>query len=101
MPPAGRGAGPPAPPAAPGAAVDPLASQSSLVYDGAHHLLLAPNAGSNTVSVFSVSGDRLHLRQIVGSGGPFPASIAVRGDLAFVLDAGLAGYVQGYRIAGG
>jgi 6-phosphogluconolactonase (cycloisomerase 2 family) len=84
-----------------GAAVDPLASQSSLVYDSQHHLLLAPNAGSNTVSVFSVSGDRLHLRQIVGSGGPFPASIAVRGDLAFVLDAGLAGYVQGYRIAGG
>jgi hypothetical protein len=84
-----------------GAAVDPLASQSSLVYDGEHHLLLAPNAGSKTVSVFSVSGDRLHLRQIVGSGGPFPASIAVRGNLAFVLDAGLAGYVQGYRIAGG
>jgi hypothetical protein len=84
-----------------GAAVDPLASQSSLVYDSEHHLLLAPNAGSNTVSVFGVSGSRLHLRQIVDSGGPFPASIAVRGDLAFVLDAGLAGYVQGYRIAGG
>jgi 6-phosphogluconolactonase (cycloisomerase 2 family) len=84
-----------------GAAVDPLASQSSLVYDSEHHLLLAPNAGSNTVSVFSVSGNRLHLQQIVDSGGPFPASIAVRGDLAFVLDAGLAGYVQGYRISGG
>lgn len=84
-----------------GAAVDPLASQSSLVYDSEHHLLLAPNAGSNTVSVFSVSGDRLHLRQTVGSGGPFPASIAVRGNLVYVLDAGLAGYVQGYRIAGG
>jgi 6-phosphogluconolactonase (cycloisomerase 2 family) len=62
-----------------GAAVDPLASQSSLVYDSEHHLLLAPNAGSNTVSVFKVRGDRLQ----------------------FVLDAGLAGYVQGYRIAGG
>jgi hypothetical protein len=35
-----------------GAAVDPLASQSSLVYDSEHHLLLAPNAGSYTVSVF-------------------------------------------------
>jgi 6-phosphogluconolactonase (cycloisomerase 2 family) len=78
-----------------------LASQSSLVYDSEHHLLLAPNAGSNTVSVFSVRGDRLHLRQIVGSGGPFPASIAVRGNLVYVLDAGVAGYVQGYRISGG
>jgi 6-phosphogluconolactonase (cycloisomerase 2 family) len=84
-----------------GAAVDPLASQSSLVFDSEHHLLLAPNAGSNTVSVFSVRGDRLRLKQIVASGGPFPASIAVHDNLAFVLDAGLAGYVQGYRIAGG
>src|SRR5256886_838006 len=84
-----------------GAVVDPLASQSSLVYDSAHHLLLAPNAGSNTVSVFRVRGDRLRLEQIVASGGPFPASIAVHDNLAFVLDAGLAGFVQGYRIAGG
>jgi 6-phosphogluconolactonase (cycloisomerase 2 family) len=84
-----------------GSAVDPLASQSSLVYDSEHHLLLAPNAGSNTVSVFGVRGDQLRLRQIVASGGPFPASITVHDNLAFVLDAGLAGYVQGYRIAGG
>jgi len=84
-----------------GAAVDPLASQGGLVYDGNHGLLLAPNAGSNTVSVFGVSGDALHLNQVVASDGPFPASIGVHGDLAYVLDAGFAGYVQGYRIAGG
>ena len=84
-----------------GAVSDPLASQSSLVYDNQYHLLLAPNAGSNTVSVFRVRGDRLRLEQVVASGGPFPASIAVHDNLAFVLDAGLAGYVQGYRIAGG
>ncbi len=71
------------------------------MYDREDHLLLAPNAGSNTVSVFSVNGATLHLNQIVGSGGPFPASIAVHDDVAYVLDAGLAGYVQGYRIAGG
>jgi 6-phosphogluconolactonase (cycloisomerase 2 family) len=84
-----------------GAAVDPLASQSSLVYDREHHLLLAPNAGSNSVSVFRVRDDRLQLEQVVSSGGPFPASIAIHDDLAYVLDAGLAGYVQGYRIGGG
>ena len=84
-----------------GAAVDPLASQGGLVYDGNHGLLLALNAGSNTVSVFGVSGDALHLNQVVASDGPFPASIGVHGDLAYVLDAGFAGYVQGYRIAGG
>jgi 6-phosphogluconolactonase (cycloisomerase 2 family) len=84
-----------------GAVVDPLASQEGLVYDRGHRLLLALNAGSNTVSVFGVRGDRLRLNQVVGSGGPFPASIAVHDDIAYVLDAGLAGYVQGYRIKGG
>ena len=84
-----------------GAAVDPLASQSALVIDAENGLLLAPNAGSNTVSVFSVSGDTLHLNQVVASGGPFPASIGVHGDLAYVLDGGFAGYLQGYRIEGG
>src|SRR5256886_15971107 len=84
-----------------GAAVDPLASQGGLVYDGNHGLLLALNAGSNTVSVFGVSGDALHLNHVVASDGPFPASIGVHGDLAYVLDAGFAGYVQGYRIQGG
>ena len=84
-----------------GAAVDPLASQGSLVIDGDNGLLLAPNAGSNTVSVFGVSGHTLRLNQVVASGGPFPASVAVHGDLAYVLDAGFAGSVEGYRIAGG
>jgi 6-phosphogluconolactonase (cycloisomerase 2 family) len=84
-----------------GAAVDPLASQSSLVIDRDNGLLLAPNAGSNTVSVFSISGDTLHLNQVVASGGPFPASIGVHGDLAYVLDGGFAGYLEGYRIEGG
>jgi DNA-binding beta-propeller fold protein YncE len=84
-----------------GAAVDPLASQASLVYDSRHRLLLAVNAGSNSVSVFGVSGDTLHLNQVIASGGAFPASIGVHGNLAYVLDAGFAGAVQGYRIAGG
>src|SRR5580704_8206501 len=40
-----------------GSAVDHLASQGSLVYDAGHGLLYAVNAGSDTVSVFSVHGD--------------------------------------------
>ncbi len=84
-----------------GSAVDPLASQSSLVYDAGHSLLLATNAGSDTVSVFSVSGTTLRLNQVIASGGAFPSSIAVNGDLAYVVDAGFAGTVTGYRIAGG
>jgi DNA-binding beta-propeller fold protein YncE len=78
-----------------------LASQGSLAYDAAAGLLLATNAGSNTVSVFGVQGDHLDLRQVVPSGGPFPVSIAIRGSLVYVLDAGRAGYVSGYRLANG
>jgi len=52
-----------------GSVVDHLASQGSLTYDGEHGLLFAVNAGSDTVSVFGVSGDRLELRQVVWSGG--------------------------------
>lgn len=84
-----------------GAVVDPLASQGSLVYDGAHRLLFAVNAGSDSVSVFGVEGDRLSLRQTVSSGGDFPVSIGVHDDLVYVLDALGGGSVSGYRLAGG
>src|SRR5436190_8057743 len=86
--------------AAPGTESDHLASQGSLVYDSAGRLLFAVNAGSNSVSAFSVHGDRLHLESVVASGGQFPASIAVHGKLLYVLNSGGVGVVQGFRIAG-
>ena len=52
-----------------GSVVDHLASQGSLTYDPENALLYAVNAGSNTVSVFSVTGDALSLRQVISSGG--------------------------------
>lgn len=64
-----------------GSVVDHLASQGSLVFSERRDSLYAVNAGSNTVSVFAVRGDRLSLRQVIGSGGTFPVSIAVRGNL--------------------
>jgi 6-phosphogluconolactonase (cycloisomerase 2 family) len=83
-----------------GAASDTLASQGSLVYDPAHRLLIAVNAGSDTVSAFSVHGDRLELENVVASRGDFPASVAVHGNLVYVLNSGGSGVVQGFRIAG-
>jgi 6-phosphogluconolactonase (cycloisomerase 2 family) len=83
-----------------GSVVDHLASQGSLSYDPSHALLFAVNAGSDTVSVFAASGDRLALRQVVGSGGSFPVSVAVRGDLVYVLNALGGGRLQGYRVLG-
>ena len=73
-----------------GSVVDHLASQGSLSYDPWHSLLYAVNAGSDTVSVFAVTGDRLALRQVLSSGGSFPVSVAVHGDLVYVLN-GLGG----------
>ncbi len=57
-----------------GSVVDHLASQGSLTYDRHNRLLYAVNAGSNTLSVFAVFGDRLALRQVLSSGGVFPSA---------------------------
>jgi hypothetical protein len=84
-----------------GSVVDHLASQGSLGYDRATGLLFAVNAGSDTVSVFAASGDRLALRQVIGSGGVFPVSVAVRGGLVYVLNALGGGTLQGFRVAFG
>jgi DNA-binding beta-propeller fold protein YncE len=83
-----------------GSVVDHTASQGSLAYDPRHGLLYAVNAGSDTISVFAVRGDRLALRQVLGSGGAFPVSVAVHGDLVYVLNALNGGSVQGYRVLG-
>jgi 6-phosphogluconolactonase (cycloisomerase 2 family) len=83
-----------------GSVVDHTASQGSLTYDPWHSLLYAVNAGSNTVSVFAVSGDHLALRQVLSSGGTFPVSVAVHGDLVYVVNALNGGSLQGYRVYG-
>lgn len=81
-----------------GAGSDPLASQGSLVRDGG--LLLAVNAGSDSITVFRIAGDTLVRTQVVSSGGPFPTSLAAHGNLVYVLDAGGQGFVSGYRVTG-
>jgi 6-phosphogluconolactonase (cycloisomerase 2 family) len=84
-----------------GSVVDHLASQGSLALDRQAGLLVAVNAGSNTISVFGVRGDELQLRQVISSGGTFPVSVSIHGDLAYVLNAEDGGAVQGYRITPG
>ena len=84
-----------------GAGSDPLASQGSLRFVAEQDLLIAVNAGSNTISVFHVSGNQLQLEQVLASGGLFPTGVGVSGDLVYALDAGGAGAVSGYRIAAG
>lgn len=83
-----------------GAVVDKLASQGALTLDAQHGLLLAVNGGSDSLSVFAVDGAQLDLQQVTPTGGSFPSSVAVRGNLVYVLNAGGAGSVQGFRITG-
>jgi hypothetical protein len=79
---------------------DTLATQNGLVYSARHGLVLAVNAGSDTITSFTADGDRLANAQTYPSGGDFPASIAVRGDKVYVLNAGGAGSISGFHIVG-
>lgn len=79
-----------------GSVVDHLASQGSLTFDAQAGLLYAVNAGSDTVTVFGVHGDHLVRHQVIGSGGSFPVSVTVRGNVVYVLNARDGGSVQGF-----
>jgi hypothetical protein len=81
-----------------GSAVDPLASEGSLTLADWGHVLLAVNAGSDTISMFRVYGSFLSLAAVVPSGGQFPSSIAVYGNLVYVLNTGGAGAIQGFAL---
>ncbi len=83
-----------------GSVVDHLASQGSLSYDRAHGRLYAVNAGSDTITVFAVHGDRLVRRQVLPSFGDFPVSITTHGRLVYVLNARRGGSIQGYLRVG-
>lgn len=79
--------------------VDPLGSQDSLVLSGDGHLLLAVNAASSEISVFKVIRDKLTLRDKVSSRGVFPNSVALFGDLVYVLNAkGTTPHINGFRL---
>jgi 6-phosphogluconolactonase len=74
-----------------------LASQSSVALSGER--LLVTNAGSDELSLFSVEPDGLRLEARVASGGSQPTSVAVAGDLAYVLNNGTPS-IFGFSLAG-
>ena len=77
-----------------------LASQGSLALTADGRRLLAVNAGSDQVSLFAVEDGGLRLVDCVASGGATPTSVAVSGDLVYVLNHGTPG-VAGLRIRSG
>ena len=58
------------------------------------------NAGSNSISAFTVGPGGLSLIGTADSGGTDPNSVAIRGDLVYVLNAGTAGVAGSGSIAG-
>ena len=82
------------------APLDSLASQGSLTLDPEHGLLFAVNAGSDTLTEFAVHGASLERLQIIGTDGAFPVSVSVHENLVAVVNAGNAGSVTVFRLAG-
>jgi 6-phosphogluconolactonase len=81
-----------------GGTTDPLASQGSLTLTQDRSLLLAVNAGSGEISIFRVQGDDLLLVNKTPSGGSEPVAVAQHGDLVYVVNAGGASNVTGFRL---
>jgi len=78
---------------------DPLGSQDSLLLSGDGHFLLAANAGSNEISVLGGNLEHLVWLSKTRSGGDFPNSIALSGDLVYVLNSkGGRPNVTGFRL---
>jgi 6-phosphogluconolactonase len=77
---------------------DPLESQGSLTLSQDHTLLFAVNAGSGSVSVFSVHGSDLLLVDKVISGGSEPNAVAQHGNLVYVSNVGGSSSVVGFRL---
>jgi DNA-binding beta-propeller fold protein YncE len=65
---------------------------------GEGQLLLAANAGSNEISVLSARNGQLTWLSKSASGGTFPNSIALSGDLVYVLNAQGTPNITGFRL---
>lgn len=79
--------------------LDPLGSQDSLILDDMGSFLLVVNAGSNQLSSLAAGTAGLHLVNTVGSGGSFPNSVALNGNLAYVVNAHGMPNVTGFRVS--
>jgi 6-phosphogluconolactonase len=74
-----------------------LGNQGALVLDGG--LLFAVNAGSDSISAFTVKRDALELVDTIASGGDQPISLTTHDGLLYVLNAGGAGNISGFEFS--
>ena len=76
-----------------------LGSQGAVALSDSKQWLVAVNAGSNSITSFSVSPSGLSWVSTVGSGGNMPVSVTVHNDLVYVLNAGAGNNISGFRIS--
>jgi 6-phosphogluconolactonase len=80
-----------------------LGSQGSIAMNAANDTLYLVNAGDGSISVFDLSHKQPNLIQIISSGGTFPNSVAVSGNLLYVVNAGGAhgavDIITGFKVA--
>jgi 6-phosphogluconolactonase (cycloisomerase 2 family) len=79
-----------------------LGDQGALTLADGGTVLLAVNAGSNSLTALRVAEDgTLAATSTAPSGGSTPVSVTVHGDLVYVLNAGDGGSVSGFRLRHG
>jgi 6-phosphogluconolactonase (cycloisomerase 2 family) len=99
VPTGGVGAPSPACSSPPGLPVCPIVdSQGEVELSADGHNLFAVNAGSNTISSFVESTLGLVLVSRISSGGQFPISVTVKGNVLYVLNQ-LSGNITGFHFA--
>jgi 6-phosphogluconolactonase len=81
-----------------GGTIDPLASQGSLTLGSSHGLLFATNDGSGDITIFQVHGATLTKSAQVPSEGGAPVAVAQHGGLVYVVNAGGASNVTGFKL---
>ncbi len=74
-----------------------IANQGALSLSPNGRWLYVVNPGSDELSVFRVDGTQLTLTDVVGSRGDRPVSVTARGKVIYVLSAGGAGNIRGFR----
>jgi 6-phosphogluconolactonase len=77
---------------------DPLGSQNSMVLSENNRWLFVANPASNQISVFRAYENTLVLASVAGSGGDYPVSLAMRGNVVYVLNARNQPSITGFRL---
>jgi 6-phosphogluconolactonase (cycloisomerase 2 family) len=75
-----------------------LGNQGAVILANEDEVLLAINAGSNSISSFNINNNGLSLKSTVSSGGMMPVSITQHEDIVYVLNAGGTNNISGFKL---